>query len=325
MRRAHPSWGAPLIRLFLCERPSLRPLPAPRTLQRWFRAAGLAPAPRGRRPGQPARRATAPHQVWQMDAAERVPLADGSRVCWLRLADELTGAVIASVVFARAYWAGVGVHAVQAELRRAFKRWGRPTQRRTDNGQPWAQPREDLPTELGLWLAGLGVAIRYNPPRQPYRNGVVERSQGVSKAWAEPQTCKSAAELRRRLARMDRVQRERYPGPDGKARLERHPGLAHSGRRYSRAWERKRWSLKAARELLGCYVVPRRVRGGGSVSVYARELRLGQAWRGRTVLVGFDPKLVEWVLSDETGRPVKRFAAPEICRGRIVGLSVCRT
>src|SRR5262245_18468050 len=34
-----------------------------------------------------------------MDAAERVPLATGRRVCWLRLSDEHSGAVLATTVF----------------------------------------------------------------------------------------------------------------------------------------------------------------------------------------------------------------------------------
>ena len=49
LRRGHPTWGAGLIRLFLRLAPGRRP-PAERTLQRWFRQAGLGPAPKGRRP-----------------------------------------------------------------------------------------------------------------------------------------------------------------------------------------------------------------------------------------------------------------------------------
>ena len=42
------------------------------------------------------------------------------------------------------------------------------------------------PPGLELWLAGLGVEVRANPPRRPQDNGVVERSQGTGKRWAEP-------------------------------------------------------------------------------------------------------------------------------------------
>jgi transposase-like protein len=98
LRREHPGWGAGLIRVML-RRQGLAPLPATRTLQRWFSKAGLGPAPPGRRPEARRRRATRPHGTWQVDAAEDIPLADGSRVCWLRIVDEFTGAVLLTAVF----------------------------------------------------------------------------------------------------------------------------------------------------------------------------------------------------------------------------------
>jgi hypothetical protein len=99
LRREHPSWGAGLIRVMLRRAQPDRPLPTTRTLQRWLLRAGLAPAPAGRRPTGGARRAVRPHEVWQMDAAELVPLRTGRRVCWLRVADECSGAVLWTEVF----------------------------------------------------------------------------------------------------------------------------------------------------------------------------------------------------------------------------------
>src|SRR6188768_1000575 len=45
LRREHPNWGAVMIRLALSQHGPKRALPEPRTLQRWFRDAGLGPAP----------------------------------------------------------------------------------------------------------------------------------------------------------------------------------------------------------------------------------------------------------------------------------------
>ena len=42
LRTEHPGWGAGLIRVYL-ERNGVEPLPAERTLNRWFRRAGLGP------------------------------------------------------------------------------------------------------------------------------------------------------------------------------------------------------------------------------------------------------------------------------------------
>ena len=101
MRREHPTWGAGLIRVMLRrQRPdSTTPWPTTRTLQRWLDRAGLAPAPVGRRPKDESHRATRPHEVWQMDASELVPLRSQQRICWLRLIDECSGAVLGTTVF----------------------------------------------------------------------------------------------------------------------------------------------------------------------------------------------------------------------------------
>jgi hypothetical protein len=101
LRRHHPTWGAGLVRVYLRHRHPKRTLPTARTLQRWFRAAGLGPAPRGRQPAgdRGHGRATQAHAVWQIDAAERVRLRGGQQVCWLRVLDECSGAVLLTAVF----------------------------------------------------------------------------------------------------------------------------------------------------------------------------------------------------------------------------------
>jgi hypothetical protein len=98
LRRDHPGWGSELIRVLLAEQ-GTAPLPSARTLRRWFAKAGLNPAPAGRRPAVQRRRATRPHETWQVDAAEEIPLSNGARACWLRIADEFTGAVLGTAVF----------------------------------------------------------------------------------------------------------------------------------------------------------------------------------------------------------------------------------
>ena len=99
MRREHPTWGAPLIRVALAEERPEVAWPQARTMQKWIAGAGLGPAPRGRRPGRSPTRATRPHQTWQIDACEQVELKGGAKVSWLRVVDEATGAVLGTAVF----------------------------------------------------------------------------------------------------------------------------------------------------------------------------------------------------------------------------------
>ena len=96
LRRAHPNWGAEYLRINL--RRMGHCVPTARTIQRWLRKAGLAPAPAGRPPRGDPSRATAPHDVWQIDACERLALKMGE-ASWLRVVDECSGAVLATVVF----------------------------------------------------------------------------------------------------------------------------------------------------------------------------------------------------------------------------------
>lgn len=99
LRREHPRWGAQLIRLELAERFAHEPLPSERTLSRWMHDAGLRPL-RGRRP-QSARpqRGQKPHEVWQIDAKERLRLSDGQGCSQLSVVDEASGADLGLVPF----------------------------------------------------------------------------------------------------------------------------------------------------------------------------------------------------------------------------------
>lgn len=324
LRREHPHWGAPLIRVLLRHRFADADLPCPRTLQRWLRHAGLGPAPKGRRPVLASyHRADHPHAVWQMDAAEQLPLASGQRVSWLRLVDEHTGAVLQTTVFAAPRFSLLPPSATQTALRKAFTAWGLPEALRVDNGPPWGSAG-DLPTDLALWLIGLGIDVVWNPPHQPRRNGVVERFQGVGQCWLEPQSCACAAELQRRANRLDRVQREEYPVAEGRSRLQVHPGLTHSGRAYNRSWERAHWSLGAVAEALADYSVPRVVDSKGMISLYNRNCYIGKTAVPRAVWVTFDPQRLEWVICDGKGNQVRRLPAAEICGDRICSLSVSK-
>ena len=118
-----------------------------------------------------------------------------------------------------------------------------------DNGKPWGS-WSDLPPALALWLIGLGVDVIGNDPRCPQQNGVVERSQGTAKGWAEPHACRTPAELQSRLDEDDRLQRERYPQVRGQSRWQLFPGLAHSGRVYAAADEQRLWDVVRVREHL---------------------------------------------------------------------------
>jgi hypothetical protein len=180
-----------------------------------------------------------------------------------------------------------------------------------DNGKPWGSTG-DWPTVLAMWLYGLGVEVVWNPPRQPRKNGVVERSQGTAKRWAEPETCGGVAELQARLDEADRLQREAYPHLGGRSRSQVWPGLGHSGRPYRPDEEASLWQVGRVLEHLAGYAVVRGVDSSGKVSLYDRLRYVGVGQAGRRVSVLFDPERCEWVFADDQGRQLRSQPAEEI-------------
>jgi hypothetical protein len=321
IRRRHARWGAEMIRLEMAE--NQKTLPCARTIRRHLQAAGLQPAPAGRWPCSSPRlsRAQCPHQGWQMDACEYLRLKSQTRVCWLRVVDECTGAYLQTVIFRQARWEHVKRQSVQEALRQIFACWGLPERMRVDNGYPWGNSG-DFPPELALWLVGLGIEMVWITPACPQENGVVERSQDIGQDWFEPHTCRNAAELQRRCDALDRRQREQYPYREGQSRSEVYPELTHSARRYRVSQERRQWEVSRVHELVSRWTVPRRVDCNGCVSVYNRGRYVGKRHIGQQVFVSLDPSGPTWVISDQAGTQLRTHPAEELTATRIRNLSV---
>ena len=223
----------------------------------------------------------------------------------------------------QANFAAVPPALVQQALRQQFCRWGRPETLRVDNGVPWGS-WSDLPSPFALWVIGLGVAMHWNDPCCPQQNPKIERSQGTGKRWAEPKQCRSLQDLQNNLNLTDRLQREEYPTPAGPSRLQLYPELRHSGRPYTRRWERQTWSLRVLEAHLAEYVAVRKVSSTGHITVYDRGHYVGPQHRGGHVHVQYDPDRHQWLITDLQGRELRRHPAPEITTNEILKLTFRR-
>lgn len=208
-------------------------------------------------------------------------------------------------------------------FRRTFARWGLPDRVRVDNGYPWGTPR-DLPSELALWLIGLGVEPIWNPAGQPTCNPRVERCNGLTQQWGELHRCADGDEAAAALAEVARIQREEYPAIRGRTRLEAFPRLAVPRRAYRRADEGAMWDLSRVDAFLarGCW--RRRVDCNGRISIYGHGRSVGRAWAHQEVVLRFEASSRRWMVSDRDGELIKRLPASELTRDRIMALTVSR-
>lgn len=208
-------------------------------------------------------------------------------------------------------------------FRRAFARWGLPDRVRVDNGYPWGTPR-DLPSELALWLIGLGVEPIWNPAGQPTCNPKVERCNGLTQQWGELHRCADCAEAAAVLAEVARIQREEYPAIRGRTRLEAFPQLAVPRREYAPAGEGAMWDLSRVDAFLsrGCW--RRRVDCNGRISIYGHGRSVGRAWAHQEVVLRFEASSRCWMVSDRDGELIKQLPVSELTRERIMALAVSR-
>lgn len=98
LKREHPRWGAALIRVEL-QKAGFKPLPSVRTMQRWFREAGVNRAANVQQRVKTIQRGQQVHAVWAVDAKEMMRLKDGSWASWLVITDEASGALLTTHVF----------------------------------------------------------------------------------------------------------------------------------------------------------------------------------------------------------------------------------
>lgn len=98
LKRKHPKWGAPFIKTILEERYPTEDFPSIRTMQLWFRKAGLS-IPKAYRKEPTIPKVKAVHDCWQIDAKENLKLQDGSKACYLTIVDVKSGAVLDASVF----------------------------------------------------------------------------------------------------------------------------------------------------------------------------------------------------------------------------------
>lgn len=188
-------------------------------------------------------------------------------------------------------------------VRYVMWRWGRIHWLRVDNGSPFGDPTRQAVSILHLCLAAHGIRLKVNPPRTPTRNAKVERNQGTTARWAEPDKCKDYLELQQRLNEAVREQRECYPTRvcGGKTRAQTYPELLNNPIRF----KVEDFELRRVYRLLARGEWKRLVSDRGSVDLFWETYQLGHKHRGRKVLAKLNYQSLNWEFLCSKGQIIK--------------------
>lgn len=334
LKREHPKWGPTTVLFYMSRRPSLKGLKLPKETALWeywsqFGDRLIQPRrPVTKRPDPvPETEVVEVHQRWQIDFKGEVETSFGW-VSPFHVRDVAGRATLGSfihLVGLKRRENSVSVRQVQEDLRVTFTRWGLPDEIQVDRDPVFVgSTRLEWPGTLILWLVGLGIVVRINPPRRPDKNGTVERAH---RTWNEHVV------VGRDFADREELQQEtdqawadrnwhlpsRAKGCDGRPPLVAHPELLIPRRPYSRETEVSLFDLERVDRYLVQWEWRRRVDSTGQISLADHNQRVGRSYQGQMVKIHFDPTTREFVCRTVEGKEIHRFSLMEVSAEYILG------
>lgn len=197
---------------------------------------------------------------------------------------------------------------VQQALITIFKNWGTPQWIRVDNGRPFADPQREIVPLLALWLIGLGIKVKCNPPRKPTDNAKVERAQGVLSDWIEAEKCQDTAELQDRVWEQAEFYNYHFPirRLNGQKRIAAFPTLRFT----DRPWNPADFHLQRVLDFLAPGQWQRKVSSNGQIQLYGQRFSVSTQYRHQRMSIKLCPKNNEWNIFDANGDCVKAIPTP---------------
>lgn len=303
LKQAHPHWGPANVNLELKRSANLATthLPSPARLSALFKARcpeAVQPHRHQHYSERPVPRAGYAHQRWQMDAKEKVPLADQRVTTVLNVRDPLTALMIASRAFVTTTahnWRKLTLPEVQAVLRAAFAEWGCPLEIQTDHeGVYVGAATSDFPSHFSLWLLGLNIQHVTSRSHRPTDQAQVERGHRTlgDLCWKD-ELFTQVTSLQTALD--DWRQRYNTELPvkaadcEGQPPLRVHPSARFSGRPFQPEVEWELFDLNRVDAFLAQQVWTRQIGEEGHVGIGSHHYYLGRTHARQTVTVRFQP------------------------------------
>lgn len=333
-KRCHPRRGPERILVDMANDELLTGLAFPKrsTLAAFFKEACPAllqkrqPRPKAPPKGQRV------HELWQMDAKEKIVLGDGMIVTVLQIREPVACAFLgcfAHEVQTETHWRKLTLREIQADLRVVFTEFGLPIALQTDRERVYGRPAtEAFPTLFTLWLAGLGIDNHFTRPGQATDQAQVERGHRTWNDWlTQPEPTPDLATYRVELAKARDMHNEILSSRAGDCRgrppYQAHPEVRIPLQPFAPEVELLLFSLTRVDRFLAQFTWQHKVTKSGQVSIGESVYYVGKAHAGQRVTVSFDPTDRHFVFSrPQTGKEVKRCPAKRLDVPTITGLEM---
>jgi transposase InsO family protein len=327
LRLAHPGWGPQNLRLELTHDrrfvglrlPSRARLAAflkiEKLTRRHERHSELVQLER-----QPA---TAPHDVWEMDAQGVRQLSDVGRMSLINIGDPYSH--LRTESWACLHKMKPATNDYQLALCRAMLRYGRPKRLSLDHDSAFYDNKSasPYPSRLQLWAIALGIEVSFIHEGRPTEHGFIERTHQVvdgqallGREFAVPAAIQ--LDLEQRLNFLN----TQYPSRalTGQLPLVAYPAAAHSGRPYRPEYEAQLLDLDRAYRYLAQNRWFRQVSTpGGQFTLGACRYGLGKTWANQEIEITFDPQTQEFVCHSEDGQATQRLPAKGLTKADLMG------
>lgn len=327
LRLAHPGWGPQTLRVELAgdcrfvdrRLPSRARVAAflkdEKLTRRWQRRSEVV------QPAPPP--ATAPHDIWEMDAQGVRQLGDVGRVSVINIGDPYSR--LRTESWACLHKLKPATHDYQLALRRAMLRFGRPKRLSLDHDSAFYDNNSTspYPSRLHLWALALGIEVVFIHKGRPTEHGFIERTHQIvdGQALLGQEFADGAAIQPVLEQRLDFLNTQ-YPCRTlaGQPPLTAHPTAAHSGRTYRPEYEEVILDLHPVFRYLAQQHWFRQVSTpGGQFYLGAWRYGLGRTWANQEVEITLDPQTHELVCHSEDGQTTQRLPVKGLTKADLLG------
>jgi hypothetical protein len=342
LKESHPGWGADRVLVELSRSAELSGvrLPSRSRMAAYFKQyCSEQVAKRRPRPSAKAKplKATAVHEIWEVDNQEKIELTNGEMATICNVRDPYGAAMLASRAFSvktEKHWRKLEWIEVRQVLRDTFSEWKTmPDSVLTDNELCLAGTAYDpFPGKLTLWLTGLGITHQFIRPHRPTDQPEIERNHRTLDGLAlHPKALIDLSSLQASLDEERHTYNTAFPAQasdcQGQPPLQAHPDLLTPRRSYHPDTELAIFDLQRVYDYLASFPPFRRkVLGNGQISLGRRPYCIGKKFARQrnlqSVLASFDPVQGVWVISTDEIQPaeIRRFPIKGIDVFSLTGL-----